>query len=206
MLQITSYEARKFDFSRIAGLSERALDIHRGLYEGYVKETNVLLPFIYAEQSGRQELLPAERLRNDGLVRRFAFEYNGMVLHELFFDALRGRSAAPASSGRFMKSIEKSFGSFDNWQGDIRKLAQTRGIGWIITARLGKDLGGKEQRLSNIWVDAHSHGVAADWKPILAFDLWEHAYLIDFKPSERSVYLETLFDNVDWEIVEARCG
>lgn len=191
------FTARKFDFSNVEGLSDRALDVHRSLYEGYVKETNALLPFIYGHVP---EAGAAERLRRDGLVRRFAFEYNGMVLHELFFEALRGRSDPPPANGAFAQAAMRSFGNFDAWQDDVRNLAQTRGIGWVITSLTG------EGRLTNAWIDEHSHGVPAKWTPIAAFDLWEHAYLIDFKPTDRLQYLKTLFDNIDWRVVDARCS
>jgi superoxide dismutase, Fe-Mn family len=193
------YEAKKYDFSRVEGLSERALELHRGLYEGYVKETNALLPFVYPEATSEDKSVDG-RLRNDGSVRRFAFEYNGMILHELFFDALRGKSGPPPASSAFLKAAERSFGSFDAWRSDVRTLAQTRGVGWVITTQLSK-----ERRLANVWIDEHHHGLLADWRPVLAIDLWEHAYLIDYKPTERLSYLTTLFDNLDWQVIDARC-
>jgi Fe-Mn family superoxide dismutase len=192
------FETRRFDFSNVSGLSDRALDIHRSLYEGYVKETNALLPFVYSSDSVKDGS-PAARLQRDGLIRRFAFEHNGMVLHELFFEALRGRSDPPRANGVFVRALERSYGSFEVWQSDVRSLAQTRGIGWVITMQ------SEDGRLSNEWIDEHSHGVLARSTPILAIDLWEHAYLIDYKPSERSQYLTTVFDNIDWKVVEARC-
>jgi len=194
------YEAKKFDFSHVKGLSDRALELHRTLYEGYVKETNALLPLVSGKEQ-REGSDVAKRLSDDGLVRRFAFEYNGMILHELFFDALRGKSALPSESSAFMKAIQTSFGGFDAWQNDIRRLAQTRGVGWVITTQSARD-----KRLINVWIDEHSHGLLADWQPVLALDLWEHAFLLDFKPSERSQYLTTLFDNIDWKVVASRCS
>jgi Fe-Mn family superoxide dismutase len=192
-------ETRTFDFSNVEGLSQGALEIHRSLYEGYVKEANALLPLLYANR-GADEPSQIERLRYDGMVRRYAFEKNGALLHELFFEALRGRSDPPRTTGVFLEAIDEGYGSFNAWKNDMRKLAETRGIGWVLTLQSAGD-----GRINNIWVDEHSHGLLADAVPILAIDLWEHAYLIDFKPSERLQYLQTVFDNIDWQIVEARC-
>jgi len=196
---IKPFETRQFDLTNVTGLSSHALEIHRSLYEGYVKETNSLLAALYAGPLG-SETSPTERLIRDGLVRRFAFERNGMVLHELFFEALRGPSEPPRATSLFMKAINATYGSYDAWQQDVTRLAQTRGVGWVLTVRSWR-----ESRLTNIWIDEHSHGLLADWTPVLAFDLWEHAYLLDFKPSQRAQYIQTLFDNLDWAVIETRC-
>jgi Fe-Mn family superoxide dismutase len=193
------FATRQFDLTKVTGLSPQALETHRSLYEGYVKETNSLLPLMYSA-STEKEPTQAERLIRDGLVRRFAFERNGMVLHELFFDALRGPGNPPSNNSTFRKMIDASYGSYDAWKHDVFRLAQTRGIGWVLTVRSWQD-----SRLTNIWIDEHSHGLLSTWTPVLAFDLWEHAYLLDFKPSQRSQYIQTLFDNIDWEIIERRC-
>jgi Fe-Mn family superoxide dismutase len=191
--------ARKFDFSRVRGLSEPALELHRSLYETYVKETNALLEQLYAPPPG-QDPSTAEQLQRDGLVRRYAFERNGMVLHELFFETLGGPGAPPSASGVFMEAADTSFGGFDIWKRDVARLARTRGVGWVLTFQSPDD-----NRLFNVWVDDHARGLIAGLRPIVALDFWEHAYLFDFKPSERSKYVETLFGNLNWDVVEARC-
>jgi Fe-Mn family superoxide dismutase len=147
-----------------------------------------------------EDSAPTEHLIRDGLVRRFAFERNGMVLHELFFEALRGPSDPPRSNSAFRQTIDASYGSYDAWQHDVFRLAQTRGVGWVLTVRSWQD-----SRLTNIWIDEHSHGLLSNWTPVLAFDIWEHAYLLDFKPSQRAQYVQTVFDNIDWEVIERRC-
>jgi Fe-Mn family superoxide dismutase len=193
------FVARKFDFSHVHGLSEHALELHRSLYETYVKETNALHGQLYVAPRG-QEPSPAEQLQRDGLVRRYAFERNGMALHELFFEALGGSDAPPAASGVFMEAVDASFGGFDMWKQDVGRLARTRGVGWVLTFQSPDD-----NRVINVWVDDHTRGLIPGLKPIVALDFWEHAYLLDFKPSERPKYVETLFGNLNWDIVEARC-
>jgi Fe-Mn family superoxide dismutase len=194
------FEARSFDLNEVVGLSKHALDTHLTLYEGYVKETNALLVRLH-ETAQSHEMSGNQQLQFDGLVRRFAFERNGMVLHELFFEALGGNGARPPQSGVFMEAADTSFGGFDGWKRDVVRLSRTRGVGWVLTFRAAAT-----KRLSNVWVDDHRRGLLAGMRPVAAFDFWEHAYILDFKPSERAKYLEVLFDNYRWDVVEARCN
>jgi Fe-Mn family superoxide dismutase len=192
-------QKRAFDFSRVRGLSQRTLDTHQGLYETYVKQANSLLEQL-REFPHAQELKAGERLQRDGLVRRLAFEYNGVRLHELFFEALGPDGAAAATAGRFADAATRSFGSIDAWKRDITEIGQTRGVGWVATI----DTGGG--RLLNLWIDEHSHGLIAGPAPIAVFDLWEHAFMFDFKASQRVSYIDVLFDNLNWSVIESRCA
>src|ERR1700704_1693991 len=112
------FEVRSFDLSEVVGLSKYALDTHLLLYEGYVKETNVLLARLN-EMAQSEDTSPGQQLQFDGLVRRFAFERNGMVLHELFFDSLGGSASKPPQTGVFMEAADTSYGGFDGWKRDI---------------------------------------------------------------------------------------
>lgn len=192
-------QKRSFDFSRVRGLSQRTLDTHVGLYETYVKQANSLLDQLHGFPRP-QELQPGERLQRDGLVRRLAFEYNGVRLHELFFEALGPDGADAAKAGRFADAASRSFGSIDAWKRDVTEIGQTRGVGWVATVNAG------EGRLLNLWVEEHSHGLIAGPAPIAVFDLWEHAFMFDFKPSQRAPYLDVLFDNLNWAVIESRCA
>jgi len=193
------FEARSFDLGEVVGLSKYALDTHLLLYEGYVKETNALLARLN-EMAQSEDVSPGQQLQFDGLVRRFAFERNGMVLHELFFESLGGSASKPPLSGVFMEAADTSYGGFDGWKRDILRLSRTRGAGWVLTFRAPGN-----NRLSNVWVDDHRRGLLAGMRPIATFDFWEHAYMLDFKPTERAKYVEVLFDNYRWDVVEARC-
>ncbi len=194
----TPLSKREFDFSRVRGLSQRTLDTHLGLYETYVKQANTLLEQLHAFPRP-QELGVVERLQRDGLVRRLAFEFNGVKLHELFFESLGPDAAGASKKGRFVAAAIASFGSVDAWKRDVIEIGQTRGVGWVATLGIG------EGRLLNVWVDEHSHGLVAGAATIAVFDLWEHAYLFDFKASQRGPYLEVLFDNLNWGVLESRC-
>jgi len=190
----------EFDLDRVSGLSPRALDVHLRLYEGYVKETNALLEQL-AEYPRAEDLSTGRRLERDGLMRRFSYEYNGVLLHECFFEALGGGRGRPAANGAFNEALDQCFGGFETWKQDVLEIGRTRGIGWIITCRSRS-----ENRLFNTWIDDHTRGLIPGFEPVVVFDLWEHAYLLDFKPDQRGDYLRVLFDNLNWDVVELRCA
>lgn len=192
------YQARAFDVSGVTGLSQRALEMHLELYRGYVKALNALL----AEQSAAfppagEAATPVDLASH---ARRFAFEYNGVVLHELFFDALGATGgSSPDRHGALADAAGRSFGGLDQWMQHAAALARLRGIGWIVTVREPRS-----NRLYNCWVDLHHLMVPANTQVVLALDLWEHAYLLDFAPAQRGKYFETLWSSLDWGKVERR--
>src|SRR2546422_8187970 len=109
-----SYKAREFNLSGLNGISDETLEMHFKLYEGYVKETNKLNEAIdkfIADGQVDQEEMPAY----SELTRRLGFEYNGMVLHEYYFDNLKtgGGIGDPDRTARFAKAAESSFGSYE---------------------------------------------------------------------------------------------
>jgi Fe-Mn family superoxide dismutase len=192
------YEAREFDLSAVTGLSQRALDLHLELYRGYVKAFNTLLT--EQEAGFPTEGDSAARLDLASHVRRFAFEYNGIVLHELFFEALgTPGGSSPDKSGPIADAAARSFGGLDQWLQHAAALAKLRGIGWVVSV-----LEPRTRRLYNCWVDLHHLAVPANTQVVLALDLWEHAYLLDFAPSQREKYFETLWTSIDWAKVEQR--
>ena len=133
--------------------------------------------------------------------RRFAFEYNGIVLHELFFEALGAPGAtSPDKQGPLVEAAERSFGGLEQWMQHAAALAKLRGIGWIVTVREAAT-----NRLYNAWVDLHHLMVPANTQVVMALYLWEHAYLLDFAPSQRANYFEMLWNSVNWAKVEERC-
>jgi Fe-Mn family superoxide dismutase len=99
-----------------------------------------------------------------------------------------------------MKAMDSSFGGLEAWRNDILQLAQTRGVGWVLSTREP----GSNQ-LTNYWIGEHQLGVPAGVQPIAVFDLWEHAYMLDFAPSARGDYLNVLFQELDWAVLESRC-
>jgi len=195
-----AYKARQFNLSGLQGISDQTLEVHFKLYEGYVKETNNLTDRItefIKDGNVDQEEMPAY----SELTRRLGFEYNGMVLHEYYFDNLKsgGGTGDPASNLRFYKAAESTFGSYDIWKADFVGIGKMRGVGWAICNENPAN-----GRLSNHWITLHETGNIAGFNPILVMDVWEPAYLLDSKPADRPKYIEAFFSNIDWSMVEKR--
>jgi Fe-Mn family superoxide dismutase len=200
MSSMGSYKAREFNLSGLNGISDKTLEVHFKLYEGYVNETNKLQEAITKFiQDGNvdQEEMPAY----SELTRRLGFEYNGMVLHEYYFDNLKsgGGSGDPNRTAVFAKAAESTFGSYEIWKADFVGIGKMRGVGWAICYQNPSN-----GRLSNHWITLHETGNIAGFDPVLVMDVWEHAYLLDYKPAERPKYIEAFFSNIDWTIVEKR--
>jgi Fe-Mn family superoxide dismutase len=200
MSSIGSYKARQFALSSLNGISDKTLEMHFKLYEGYVKETNNLTQRIaefIKDGNVDQDEMPAY----SELSRRLGFEYNGMVLHEYYFDNLKrgGGTGDPDRNLQFHKAAESTFGSYDIWKADFVGIGKMRGVGWAICYQNPAN-----GRLSNHWITLHETGNIAGFDPILVMDVWEHAFLLDYKPAERPKYIEAFFSNIDWEIVDKR--
>ena len=195
------YKAKRFDLHGLEGISDRTLETHFTLYEGYVKETNALRDKLH-------ELLADGRFDHEEkpayaeLTRRLGFENNGMVLHEYYFENLtRGGAGAPARNAKLREAAEASFGSFDVWRADFASVGKMRGVGWAICYK--DPVNGA---LSNHWITLHEVGNVTGFTPILVMDVWEHAFMLDYKPADRPKYIEAFFANTNWEVVEARLG
>jgi superoxide dismutase, Fe-Mn family len=194
------YKARSFDIHGLDGISDHTVDVHLKLYEGYVKETNNLTDHIREVlKDGKvdQEEMPAY----SELKRRLGFEYNGMVLHEYYFDNLQsgGGTGDATTTSNFLKAAEASFGSYDIWKADFVGIGKMRGVGWAICYENPAN-----GRLSNHWITLHETGNVAGFNPILVMDVWEHAFLLDYKPAERPKYIEAFFSNINWTTVDSR--
>ena len=192
---MNKYEEQKFNLVNLKGLSERQVTEHIKLYGGYVKNTNNLTDKI-AELKINSE---ANALALSELTRRFGFEWNGMRLHELYFDCLDGSGQSDADAMNLKEMIEAQYGSFDNWLREFKSVGLMRGIGWVI---LYYDPIVK--RLQNVWITDHEVGHLASLPIILAMDVWEHAYLLDYLPSQRKDYIEAFFQNVNWRKLNER--
>ncbi len=200
MSSIGSYKARQFDLSALKGISDETLEMHFKLYEGYVKETNKLTEKIsefISDGNVDQEEMPAY----SELTRRLGFEYNGMVLHEYYFENLKkgGGTGEPSTNTQFAKAAAATFGSYEIWKADFVGIGKMRGVGWAICNQNPAN-----GRLSNHWITLHETGNIAGFNPILVMDVWEHAYLLDYKPAERPKYIEAFFSNIDWAAAEER--
>jgi Fe-Mn family superoxide dismutase len=191
-----TYTAQKFDLAGLQGISDNTLQIHFGLYEGYVKNTNLLNEQI-AEQITAGNAAGANPHFAE-LTRRLGFEYNGMRLHEYYFGNMTKHPGAtpPASVN---DAFASTFGDFETWKKDFTATGAMRGVGWAIAYQ-----DPWTGRISNHWVTLHEDGNVAGFNPILVMDAWEHAFLLDYKPAERPKYIESFFANIDWNVVAAR--
>jgi len=193
---VAPYAARTWALSGLRGISDATLELHFGLYEGYVKNTNLL-------NDRLREIRAAGKASGSDpsyaeLVRRLGFEYNGMRLHEYYFDNLVAQPAE-IGNGRLYNALGECFGGFDEWKKDFVAVGGMRGIGWVIAYR---DL--TNGRITNHWIDDHQNGNLAGFAPIVVMDLWEHAYIKDYKPAEKGRYIEAFFANLDWKACESR--
>jgi superoxide dismutase, Fe-Mn family len=194
-----TYKPKTFNLSGLTGISDKTLEMHFKLYEGYVTNTNLLnekIDEILADGQVDKEELPAY----SELTRRLGFEYNGMVLHEYYFANMKrdGGGEAPRGSG-FRDAVERSFPSFAIWKTDFVSVGKMRGVGWAIAY-----LNPANGRVSNHWIELHENGNVAGFVPLLVMDVWEHAFLLDYKPADRPKYIEAFLANVDWAAVEKR--
>ncbi|HVT43989.1 MAG TPA: superoxide dismutase [Thermoanaerobaculia bacterium] len=195
----TVYKSRSFDLDGLQGISDQTLEMHFKLYEGYVKATNDLtarIAELVSDGNVDQEEMPAY----SELTRRLGFEYNGMVLHEYYFENMKRQGGGePDRGSSFRRAIESSFPSYEVWKADFASVGTMRGVGWAICFRNPAN-----EALSNHWVGEHQIGNVAGFSPILVMDVWEHAYLLDYSPSDRPKYIEAFFSNIDWDAIERR--
>jgi Fe-Mn family superoxide dismutase len=177
----------------MSGFSETLLKNHFTLYQGYVTNTNKALDILAQMQKEGKTGTPeyAE------LKRRLGWEFNGMRLHEYYFENLGGKTPLD-KYGPLGKQMQCDFGSVEEWEKDFRATGAMRGIGWAV---LYQD--NLSQRLLNCWINEHDVGHPAGCAPILIMDVFEHAFMIDYG-LKRADYIESFFKNIDWKAAEAR--
>jgi Fe-Mn family superoxide dismutase len=188
-----AYQAK--DYSSLigmAGFSETLLKNHFTLYQGYVTNTNKLMDTLAAMLKDGKTSVP----EYSELKRRMGFEFNGMRLHELYFDNLGGKTQADKISV-FARRVAESFGSYEAWEQDYKATGAMRGIGWVV---LYQDWTGA---LFNAWINEHETGHFAGCSPVLVMDVFEHAYMIDYG-LKRADYIGSFFKNINWESVSKR--
>lgn len=190
-----SYAARTFDLPVLKGLSPEQIAVHLSLYEGYVKHTNVILDTI---AKLREEDATGNTFVINELRRRLGFEFDGMRMHEYYFEQFEGGAQAPSDSTLSHAATEK-YGSWDGFLAHVKEVAGTRGIGWVVVYN-----DPRAATLHTAFVNDHELGQLAGLPILLAVDLWEHAYMVDYKPAEKKTYVEAFLENVNWNVVESR--
>lgn len=184
-------EAKEFNsIKALKGISEKTMSEHYKLYEGYVKKTNEII-----EKLSQVDLSKANQAYSEyrALKVELSFALGGVKNHELYFDVLGGDGAQP--KGKLLEQIKADFGSFENWQADMKATAMA-GRGW---AWLAYDYTLK--RLMNYIGDAQNSYPIWDCATLIALDVYEHAYYLDFA-TNRSDYIDTFFNNLNWQRIE----
>lgn len=190
------FQEMQFNIGELKGISTKNIEEHLKLYAGYVKNTNSILEKIREYESYTQEDDFAPYVISE-LTRRFSFEYNGMRNHETYFASLSGGAKELSEGSELKKAILGDHESLDAFLTRFKTLAMTRGVGW---AMLWYDK--KANGLLYSWVDEQHLGQLQNCIPILALDMWEHAFLYDYPTSEKKKYVDAFFENLNWSVIE----
>jgi len=184
------------DYSKIIGMegfSDTLLKNHFTLYQGYVTNTNKLIEILgQMTKEGKASTPEFAELK-----RRLGWEFNGMRLHEYYFENLGGKEGLE-KGGKLFKKISEDFGSYEAWEKEFKATGTMRGIGWAV---LYQD--SVTKRLINFWINEHDVGHPSGGIPILILDIFEHAFMIDYG-LKRADYIEAFFKNINWKTVEQR--
>jgi len=184
------------DYSSLIGMegfSETLLKNHFTLYQGYIANTNKLIDSLAAMLKEGKVGTP----EYSELKRRMGFEFNGMRLHEYYFNNLGGKAPLD-KSGNLAQKAADAFGSYEAWEQDFKATGAMRGIGWAILYQDNLTGG-----LFNQWINEHEVGHFAGCIPILVMDVFEHAFITDYG-MKRADYIEAFFNNINWGVVESR--
>lgn len=173
--------------------SDSLLQMHFKLYQGYVKNSNDLL----AKLKSLADTGQSSSYEFGALKRRFGWEFDGMRLHELYFDNLGGNGTIDKKQP-LARALTSQFGSFDQWKKDFIATGLIRGIGWVV---LYYDP--EQRKLINCWINEHDLGHLATGSPILVMDVFEHAYMPQWG-LDRGKYINAFFSNIHWGVVSAR--
>lgn len=191
------YEPKNYDvLLGLEGFSDALLKNHFALYSGYVANTNKCADLLDAlAKEGKQAIPEYAEVK-----RRLGWEFNGMRLHELYFENLAKGAVALGSSCALAKKISEDFISFEAWAKDFKATGAMRGIGWVV---LYFDATGR--RLFNAWINEHDVGHFSGCIPLVVMDVFEHSYMTDYG-LKRADYIENFFKAIDWKAVERRFG
>ena len=189
------YTARPLPFKshRLDGLSERLLVSHyENNYGGALRRLNAI-----TDRLAALEWPSAPVFEINGLKREELIAAGSVILHEVYFDGLGGPAGDPA--GSLATAIERDFGSVARWRAEFTAMGKALGggSGWVLLSwspRAG--------RLLNQWAADHAHGLAGS-VPILALDMYEHAYHLDFG-AKAPAYVDAFMKNIHWERVGTR--
>lgn len=190
-----TYEAQKFNIPELDGISAESVKQHIGLYEGYVKNFNAISKLI-------AELATSDAEKHSHavaeLVRRRSFEFDGMRLHEHYFEQFEGGPKVMTSESTFAKLCEATYKPY-TLEKVIKMMAAMRGPGWAILYYDPK----VKELLTGFSGEQHI-GHFVTLPIILALDVWEHAYILDYGALGKGKYVDAFFKNLNWSVMEKR--
>ncbi|HVJ10916.1 MAG TPA: Fe-Mn family superoxide dismutase, partial [Burkholderiales bacterium] len=176
----------------LQGLSPKLIESHyENNYGGALRRLNAIAAQLEAADFAK---LPGFTL--NGLKREELIAHNSVILHELYFASLGGDGR---DSGSFAEVLSRDFGSLDRWKAEFAAMGRALGggSGWVLLTYVPR-----EGRLANQYASDHSQSLAGGI-PVLALDMYEHAYHIDFGANV-AAYVDTFLRNIDWKGVAAR--
>ena len=180
------------DPSRVRGMSERLIISHyENNYGGAVKRLNLI-----EEKLAELDPASAPGFLINGLKREELIAMNSMILHELFFDGLGEQSEAGAA---LREGLARDFGSYERWRSEFVAMGKALGggSGWVLLSWSPRD-----RKLVNQWAADHCHTLAGG-TPILALDMYEHSYHIDYG-AKAATYVDAFMDAIRWKTVDRR--
>ena len=179
----------KPELLELDGISRATIEAHYKLYEGYVNKRNEIMTKLDGV-----DLASANQVYSEvrALKVELSFAVGGIKNHEIYFDHLGGDGGDP--DGVFGQLVARDFGSADDWRRDL-KATGMGGRGWAWTA-----YDWDEHRLFNYIGDTQNTFPIWNATPLVALDVYEHAYFIDYQ-TDRASYIEAFFANLDWDVV-----
>jgi Fe-Mn family superoxide dismutase len=189
------YEAQKFDLPELKGISAEQVKVHFGLYEGYVKHANLIMEKLAEMRAAGAE---ENAYAMNEVRRRFGFEFDGMRMHEYYFTQFEGGAKEMDEGSGLSKAAGERYGD-QSLVAHIKEVAGSRGIGWVVVYA-----DPKEQTLQTTFVGDHEIGQLSGLPIVLALDLWEHAYMVDYRPADKKNYIDAFFENLNWAACEER--
>ncbi len=181
--------ALKPELLELDGISRETIQAHYSLYEGYVAKRNEILTALAGVDlaTANQTYSELRALKLD-----LTFAVGGIKNHEIYFGHLGGVGGDPV--GVFGELVKRDFGSVADWKADL-KATGLAGLGWAWTA-----FDWDEGRLFNYLGDAQNTYPIWNATPLVALDVYEHAYFIDYA-TDRSSYIDAFFNNLDYDVV-----
>jgi Fe-Mn family superoxide dismutase len=189
------YEPKKFDIPTLDGISQKTMEEHLGLYAGYVKNFNAISAMMpeYAKDSEKNAHTLSE------LIRRRSFEFGGMRLHELYFSQFEGSATPLNPESALAKQMTSEYHKVEWFIEMFRAIAMMRGPGWAVLYWDGQ----AKQFLTGFSGEQHQ-GHFVTLPIIIALDVWEHAFILDYGAQGKGKYVDAFFKNFNWGVAEKR--